>query len=113
VPAEAFERLETESSPAVEKASGVGRGADNWCQWAIREGDWKLYADADAKRVELYDVSQDRAETTDVGKDNPGVVRRMKSRLLEWVASLPTSPDESCVSKGERPTPMKRGNPRE
>lgn len=101
------------TKPLFWRASGVGRGADNWCQWAIREGDWKLYADAEAKRVELYDVSQDRAETTDVGKDNPGVVRRMKSRLLEWVASLPTSPDESCVSKGERPTPTKRGNPRE
>ena len=109
----AFEgRAVRRTKPLFWKASGVGRGADNWCQWAMREGDWKLYMDADANRVELYDLSKDRAEARDVGKDHPGVVLRMKSQLLDWVASLPMSPDAACVSRGEPPAGVKHANPR-
>jgi N-acetylgalactosamine-6-sulfatase len=88
------------TKPLFWKAPGVGRDADTWCQWAMREGNWKLYADPVAKRVELYDLAKDRAEKSDVSKDNPEMVERMKAELLEWVATLPKSPDPVCVSSG-------------
>ena len=87
------------------KASGVGRDSDSWCQWAMREGDWKLYADAEVRRVELYDLSQDRAEQSNVRKENPRIVAQMKKQLLEWIATLPTSPDPACVSHGHAEPP--------
>lgn len=91
------------TKPLFWKAAGAGKGADTWCQWAMRDGDWKLYVDAAGTRVELYDLSKDRAEARDVGDGNPGVVARMKAQMLDWVASLPTSPDAACVSLGKSP----------
>lgn len=96
------------TKPLFWKASGVGRDADNWCQWSMREGDWKLYADAEAKRVELFDLSKDRAEKTNVSEQNSDTVMRMKKQLLDWIASLPTLPDPACVSQGEAEPRAKR-----
>jgi N-acetylgalactosamine-6-sulfatase len=92
------------TKPLLWIAAGVGRGTDNWCQWSMREGRWKLYADGQAGRIELYDLTMDRAERNDVSKENVGTVTRMRKRLLEWVASLPQSPDPACVSKAQPST---------
>ena len=101
----AFEGLPIQRSrPLYWKASGIGRDADSWCQWSIREGDWKLYANAEVSRIELYDLSNDRAETTELSNDYPIVTTRMKAQLLNWIDSLPTSPDPACVSTGHEAT---------
>lgn len=92
------------TKPLYWKAAGIGRGTDNWCEWAMREGNWKLYADSDAVRVELYDLSKDRAEKNDVSANNAETVERMKSRLLSWITSLPKSPDPACLSEDRAPT---------
>jgi arylsulfatase A-like enzyme len=95
------------TKPLFWKASSVGRATDSWCQWSMREGDWKLYADAEAKRVELFDLAKDRGEASDVSKENRRIVQQMKKQLLDWVATLPTSPDPACVSKAppDKPHP--------
>ena len=99
------------TKPLFWKASSVGRDVDNWCQWSMREGDWKLYADPVAKRIELYDLAKDRAEKSDVSKDNPETVTRMKAQLLDWIATLPKSPDSACVSSGHAPEVPKTPKP--
>lgn len=97
--------------PLFWKAPGAGRDVDNWCQWSMREGDWKLYADQEAKRIELYDLAKDRAEKSDVSKDNPDTVTRMKATLLEWIATLPKSPDPACMSSSHTPEEPKTTKP--
>lgn len=99
------------TQPLFWKASGVGRDADNWCQWSMREGDWKIYADPEVKHIELYNLAKDRAEKSDVSKDNPETVARMKAQLLVWVATLPESPDPACVSTGLAPANPKATKP--
>lgn len=99
------------SNPLFWKHYNIAKTDDAWAAWAMREGDWKLYADMEAKRVELYDLAKDRAEKSDVSKDNPETVTRMKTHLLDWVGSLPTSPDPACVSKNHQPADPKATKP--
>lgn len=58
---------------------------------AIRSGDWKLFAQHDGSRVELYDIPRDPAETRNRAADNPAVVSNLLARLLAWQAALPPS----------------------
>ncbi len=49
---------------------------DDLC--AVRAGEWKLHVARDGQPVcELYDLSIDVGETTDVAAENPGVVERL------------------------------------
>ncbi|MEL6590353.1 MAG: arylsulfatase [Bacteroidota bacterium] len=47
-------------------------------------------------RVELYDMIQDRSETTDISAANPEVIARFKQQYLDWYAEVtadgPTDP---------------------
>lgn len=46
---------------------------------ALRVGDWKIVAAGDRAQWELYDLSQDRAETRNLADQNPPRVREMES----------------------------------
>lgn len=48
---------------------------------AIRRGPWKLLADADRKKVALYDVASDIAEAHDRAAEQPEVVRELRTEL--------------------------------
>ena len=72
---------------------------DAWPAWAMREGDWKLLMDESGQRVALYDLTKDRAEQTDVSAANEDIVSRMKAPLMDWIKTLPTSPDASSTHK--------------
>lgn len=52
---------------------------------AIRSGDWKMIAStSDGKKVhELFDLSQDKAETENLASQNPEVVQRLSSALAK------------------------------
>jgi uncharacterized sulfatase len=56
---------------------------------AMREGDWKLLCDYDGSNAELYDLAQDRGESTNRATQNPDLVRRLITRVLAWHHSLP------------------------
>ncbi len=56
---------------------------------AVREGKWKLFCDYDGANPELYDLSRDPAETTNVAKENRRVVERLKEKVIAWNASMP------------------------
>jgi N-acetylgalactosamine-6-sulfatase len=57
---------------------------------AIRDGDWKLfYTVRNRGETELYDLSVDRAETTNVATRHPDVVKRLTAKVEKWKATLP------------------------
>lgn len=56
---------------------------------AIRDGDWKLYAQPDGSRKELYNIPKDPEERTNLARRNPDVVARLLPKLLEWKKTLP------------------------
>jgi arylsulfatase A-like enzyme len=51
---------------------------------AILDGDWKLIEFLDEERVELYNLSRDIGERTDLAADEPARVRHLQERLTAW-----------------------------
>ena len=56
---------------------------------AMRDGKWKLLVQADGQGAELYDLSSDPGETTNVAKEHPDEAARMQTAVLDWRRSLP------------------------
>jgi arylsulfatase A-like enzyme len=57
-------------------------------QLAIRDRDWKLLCNADGRGVELYDLSVDSEEATNVAAAHHDIVARLTKELLEWWQSV-------------------------
>jgi arylsulfatase A-like enzyme len=53
-------------------------------QIAIREGDWKLLINPDGSRPELFNMKADRFEKENVADKNATIVKRLKSKAIEW-----------------------------
>lgn len=68
---------------------------------AMREGSWKLLCEYDGTKPQLYDLSKDRAETSNVALENAGIVERMTRALLAWHQSMP--PDNGAELGAEVP----------
>jgi len=56
---------------------------------AIRDGKWKLLINDDDSGPELYDLTEDIAEATNLIEKEPEVAERLSERLLAWRKSLP------------------------
>ena len=56
---------------------------------AMREGNWKLLCEYDGSQPQLYDLSKDKAETTNLADPMNGMVLKMTKALLEWHRSMP------------------------
>jgi arylsulfatase A-like enzyme len=56
---------------------------------ALRSSSWKLLIHADGTGVELYDLTTDARETTNVEDRHPDVARRLSEQALAWRRSLP------------------------
>ncbi|MEO5591821.1 MAG: sulfatase-like hydrolase/transferase [Chitinophagaceae bacterium] len=56
---------------------------------AIRDGNWKLLMNKDQSKIELYDMLQDKNETTNLAAENKTVVEKLSSKLLNWWNALP------------------------
>jgi hypothetical protein len=52
-------------------------------------GEWKLFAEPDGSRVELYHILEDPEERTNLAADHPEVVKALLPKLLDWKATLP------------------------
>ncbi|MBI1345116.1 sulfatase-like hydrolase/transferase [bacterium] len=78
---------------------------------AVRDGRWKLLCDYDGSRPELYDLDQDRGETTNLSEQHPDQVQRLTQLVLHWHQSLP--PDRgpqiglNPLPKRQQATPKK------
>jgi arylsulfatase A-like enzyme len=51
---------------------------------AVRAGDWKLLEYFEDNRIELYDLKNDLAETTDLAKKLPEKAAKLRQRLHRW-----------------------------
>lgn len=55
-----------------------------WPDLAIRDGNWKLLVHRDGSRAELFDLSIDPNETTNLAKDQPDRAKQMAERVIAW-----------------------------
>jgi N-acetylgalactosamine-6-sulfatase len=58
-------------------------------RFAVRDGDWKLFTNADRSRVELYNIPRDPEERNDVAAEHAEVANRLAEVVLEWGRTLP------------------------
>lgn len=71
---------------------------------AVQEGSWRAYVNADGSELELYDVSSDFGEEKNVAAEYPEVADRLKTKMLEWKATLPPEPATTAEAEiAERP----------
>ncbi|MFN6301250.1 MAG: arylsulfatase, partial [Planctomycetota bacterium] len=50
---------------------------------ALRDGDWKIVASGKDSPWELYDLSQDRAETKNLAQDRPQELERLSKIWID------------------------------
>jgi arylsulfatase A-like enzyme len=81
--------------------TGTTRPAECWPRWAVRDGDWKLLTD-NARRRELYHLSADPGEKTDVANANPDVVQKLSALLDAWKAELPPEPPPEFIANSRK-----------
>ncbi len=51
---------------------------------AVRWGDWKAVCDQDIKEWELYNITADRCETTDLAEQEPEILAQLTAKWEEW-----------------------------
>lgn len=56
---------------------------------AMREGKWKLLANPDDARLELFDLESDPSELDNLARVEPMLAARLRSQLLAWSKALP------------------------
>ena len=56
---------------------------------AIRDANWKLLCEYDGSEKELYDLSADPSEQTNLAKINPDVAERLAKHLVKWHNEMP------------------------
>jgi arylsulfatase A-like enzyme len=72
--------------PAVNNGARPGDRSPNL---AVRDGRWKLLVNDDGTGAELYDLSADHAEATNLAAAQPDLSARLIRRVLGWRKSLP------------------------
>lgn len=72
---------------------------------AIREGKWKLLANPDKSRVELYNIAADPSEVDNLADRHPDIAKRLTKEVLAWYAALPKSMVEKAAGKNDYPWP--------
>ncbi|MBI4909102.1 MAG: sulfatase-like hydrolase/transferase, partial [Acidobacteria bacterium] len=77
---------------------------------SMRDGDWKLMANPDRSRIELYNIPNDPMEVRNVAPENEPIVNRMLPRLLAWQKELPAGPIDKSAGNNAYPWPS--GPPR-
>jgi len=60
-------------------------------QRSLTDNRYKLISEDLGATYELYDLINDKFETTDIAAKNPDVVKSMKAKLLAWIASCENS----------------------
>jgi arylsulfatase A len=77
-----------------------------WAKLAMRDGDWKILADAKQTKFELYNLRQDIGEKQDLAAQEPERLKTMAARLKQIHAQVqaegPRWPAAKKPAKGER-----------
>lgn len=69
---------------------------------AVRYGNWKFLCEYDGSDPKLYNLTTDRAETTNVTKQYDDVTDRLKKAVLQWNQSMP---QDNGAALGMEPSP--------
>jgi uncharacterized sulfatase len=77
-----------------------GPAKDRFPDLAVREGDWKLLIDEDGKRPQLYDLSKDAGEAKNLAGEKLDVVKRLKTKVMDWRKSLPVEAGAKAAGAG-------------
>lgn len=64
------------------------KGVNRSPRLAVRSAEWKLLMNYDGSGVELYNILEDRNETTNVSTQHPEVASRLKRELATWWKDL-------------------------
>ena len=65
------------------------KGDKNLPDLAMRHKQWKFYCDYDGSRPELYNLSEDLGETTNLKDKQPTLMKKLTAELVAWHESLP------------------------
>jgi N-acetylgalactosamine-6-sulfatase len=87
------------SRPIFWDWNGTIRPPTNWPRWSVLDGDWKLLTNDDGSRIELYDLSKDRAEANDRSRESSERLKQLAAQLAAWKASLPRKIPADCISR--------------
>ncbi len=56
---------------------------------AVRDQGWKFLCEYDGTKAQLYDLTKDRGETTNLAVPYPDIVERLSKAVLDWHRSMP------------------------
>ena len=59
-------------------------------QLAMRDGDWKLLCNTDGSQIQLFDLSEDTREQTNVADQHSETTAKMQSQLHHWWSEMNT-----------------------
>lgn len=71
---------------------------EHWSSYVVVHQNWKLLANQDSSYTELYDITQDPYEKTDLKGAKPEVVTKLLAELGQWKDSLPSKPTGNVFS---------------
>ncbi len=72
---------------------------------AVRSGDYKLVALATDAPAELFNVSQDMAESKNLAGENPQVMKELENKQAAWSRQM-TSSDLPVTTESNAPQPI-------
>ena len=68
---------------------------------AMRDGKWKFLCEYDGSEPELYDLANDRSESTNLANKESELVTKYSKQLLAWHQSMP--PDNGATYRAAKP----------
>jgi N-acetylgalactosamine-6-sulfatase len=74
----------------------------HWVAFATVQGTSKLLANRDLSHFELYDLSKDPLEKTDLATEQPKEAERLLKLIRDWQPSLPSEPSGDVFSAERR-----------
>ncbi len=82
-------------------------GVEDCPDLAVRDGNWKLLCEYDGSNAMLYDLKNDRGETTNLAVENPEVAARLTRKVVDWHNSMP---QDNGATFRLKPRPLNKNN---
>ena len=71
----------------------------HWVSYAVVSDQWKLLMNRDRTYTELYDITADPYEKTDLASDQASVVNDLSQQVEAWIRTLPEKPTGDVFSE--------------